>query len=259
MRLKKRVALVVGGAGSMGGSVARTFAKNGAAVCVADVDKNRAQEVSEQICEQGGQSMSIGLDVCESVDWNHAVEKVESTWGQLDIMANLSGANIRVDFDEQTLEMWQKIIDVNLTACFVGVKAVVPAMRRSGRGVVLFIGSLASLRQGAGSPAYGVSKIGLVALTRSVAASYARYGIRCVLISPGHVDTNFIREDSDHSPNTWQTSIDNPENYASREAATPLGRLCSSEDVAKSFLFAASDDASMITGSMLTVDGGAGI
>ena len=132
-------------------------------------------------------------------------------------------------------------------------------MRRSGRGVVLFIGSLASLRQGTGSPAYGVSKIGLVALTRSVAASYARYGIRCVLISPGHVDTNFIREDSDHSPNTWQTSIDNPENYSSREAATPLGRLCSSEDVARSFLFAASDDASMITGSMLTVDGGAGI
>ena len=259
MRLEKRVALVVGGAGSMGSSVAKTFAKNGAAVCVADVDIDRAREVSEQICGQGGQSVFTELDVCALDDWSHAVEKVESTWGRLDIMANLSGANIRVDFDEQTLDMWQKIIDVNLTACFAGVKAVIPAMRRSGRGVILFIGSLASLRQGAGSPAYGVSKIGLVALTRSVAASYARYGIRCVLISPGHVDTNFIRGDSDHSPNTWQTSIDNPENYASRELATPLGRLCSSEDVAQSFLFAASDEASMITGSMLTVDGGAGV
>ena len=259
MKLEKRVALVVGGAGSMGSSVARTFAENGAIVCVADMDKNRAEEVSKQICKDGGQAIFMGLDVCDSSDWEEAVEKIESTLGQLDIMANLSGANIRVDFDEQTKEMWEKIIDVNLTACFIGVKAVVPAMRRSGRGVVLFVGSLASSRQGVGGPAYGVSKMGLVALTRSVAASYAQYGIRCVLISPGHVDTNFIRADSNHSPNTWETSINNPENYACRQSATPLGRLCSPEDVAKSFLFAASDDASMITGSMLTVDGGAGI
>ena len=78
-------------------------------------------------------------------------------------------------------------------------------------------------------------------------------------MSPGHVDTNFIRSDSAHSPNSWETSIENPDNYERRRASTPLGRLCLPEDIAKTFLFAASDEAAMITGSMITVDGGAGI
>ena len=98
-----------------------------------------------------------------------------------------------------------------------------------------------------------------MALTRSAAASYAQDNIRCVLVSPGHVDTNFLRGDSAHSPNSWETSIENPDNYERRRASTPLGRLCLPEDIAKTFLFAASDEAAMITGSMLTVDGGAGI
>lgn len=259
MRLVERVALVAGGAGSMGSAVARTFAAEGAAVCVADVDKDRAEIVATEIVDSGGRALAVELDVCQAEQWQQAVEATEEAFGHLDLMANLSGSNYRVSFDEQSEEMWRQIIDINLTACFIGIKAMVPAMRRAGRGVILHVGSLGSIRQGAGSPAYGVSKIGLVALTRSAAASYAKDYIRCVLISPGHVDTNFIRGDSAHSPNDWSTSIDNPDNYERRKASTPLGRLCSPEDVARTFLFAASDDASMITGSMITVDGGAGI
>ena len=94
---------------------------------------------------------------------------------------------------------------------------------------------------------------------RTTAASYAREHIRCVLVSPGHVDTPFIRADTPYSPNTDQTSIDNPENYQRRLAATPLGRLQTPDDIAQAFLFVVSDDAAMVTGSMLTVDGGAGL
>ena len=101
--------------------------------------------------------------------------------------------------------------------------------------------------------------MGLVGLTRSTAASYASDGIRCVLISPGHVDTPFIRANSSYSPNDERTSVDNPQNYQRRLASTPLGRLQTPEDIAKAFLFVVSDDAAMVTGSMLTVDGGAGI
>jgi NAD(P)-dependent dehydrogenase (short-subunit alcohol dehydrogenase family) len=101
--------------------------------------------------------------------------------------------------------------------------------------------------------------MGLVGLTRSTAASYARDNIRCVLVSPGHVDTPFIRANNPYSPNTQATSIDNPENYQRRRSATPLGRLQTPEDIAKAFLFVVSDDAAMVTGSMLTVDGGAGL
>ena len=259
MRLGGRTALIVGGAGSMGSATARLYAQEGASVCVADVNLERSEAVVAEIVEGGGSAIATHLDVCETAQWEGAVAATEEAFGHLDLMINLSGNQYRVSFDEQTEEMWRHVIDVNLTACFVGIKSVVPAMRRAGRGVILHVGSLASIRQGRTSPAYGVSKIGLVALTRSAAASYAKDNIRCVLISPGHVDTNFIRNDSEHSPNSWETSIDNPKNYERRKASTPLGRLCEPEDIAKTFLFAATDEASMITGSMITVDGGAGI
>ena len=259
MRLGDRVALIAGGAGSMGSAVARLFAQEGAAVCVADRDGERAEDVACEIAEVGGRSTAVAIDVCNAQAWDEAVDTTEKALGLLDLMVNLSGSNVRVGFEEQTEAMWRSIIDVNLTACFIGIKSVVPAMQRAGRGTILLVGSLASIRQGAGSPAYGVSKAGLVALTRSTAAAYARDNIRCVLVSPGHVDTNFIRGDAEHSPNSWETSIDNPENYEQRRQATPLGRLCEPEDIAKAFLFAASEEASMITGSMITVDGGAGL
>ena len=189
MRLAGRVALVAGGAESMGSAVARLFAAEGATVCVADIDKKRADAAAE------------------------------GAFGHLDLLANLSGTNYRVSFDEQSEEMRRKIIDINLTADSIGIKAVVPAMRRAGRGVILHVGSLGSIRQGVGSPAYGVSKIGLEALTRSAAASYASDDIRCILVSPCYVDTNFIRSDSAHSPNSWEISIENSANYEGRRAA----------------------------------------
>ena len=191
--------------------------------------------------------------------WADAVSTTEQEFGKVDTLCNIAGANFRVSFDDQTEEMWRTIIDTNLSAYFLGTKAVIPAMRRAGKGVIINIGSLGSIRQGAGSPAYGVSKIGLVGLTRSTASAYAKDNIRCVLISPGHVDTNFLRGNSAHSPNDETTDIDIPANYQRRLDSTPLGRLCTPDDIAKAFLFAASDDASMITGSMITVDGGAAL
>ena len=129
----------------------------------------------------------------------------------------------------------------------------------TGGGAIVNLGSLASIRPGGGSPGYGAAKMGLVGLTRSAAASYAREGIRCVLVSPGHVDTPFLRADTPYSPNDASTSLDNPENYRRRQAATPLGRLCTPEDIARTVLFLTSEDAAMVTGSMVTVDGGAAL
>ena len=99
----------------------------------------------------------------------------------------------------------------------------------------------------------------MVGLTKSAAASFAKDNIRCVIISPGHVDTPFIRGNNEHSPNSWETSIDNPDNFDRRLKNTPLGRLQVGDDIANAYLFAATDDAAMITGSMITVDGGAGL
>ena len=176
------------------------------------------------------------------------------------ILCNNARANFRVSFDDQTEEMWHTVMTIGLTGGFLGIKAAVPAMRRAGGGAIVNMGSLASTRSGGGSPAYGASKAGIVGLTtQSAAKPYASDGIRCNMVSPGHVDTPFIRQDNAHSPNDWPTTIDNPDNYQRRLDATPLGRLQIPEDIAKAFLFLASDGASMITRVNLKVDGGAGI
>ncbi|MSQ35425.1 MAG: SDR family oxidoreductase [Dehalococcoidia bacterium] len=258
-RLEGKVAIITGGGGSMGSAQGRLFTKEGAAVCLADYNLEAAEKVAKELTDTSRKAIAVKLDVRDAKQWVDCVAATEKAFGKVTTLCNIAGANFRVGFEEQSLEQWQTIIDTNLTAYFIGTKAVVPAMRRAGGGCILNVGSLGSLRQGSGSPAYGVSKIGLVGLTRSTAAAFAQDNIRCVLISPGHVDTNFIRNDNPHSPNDWKTSIDNPDNYEARRKGTPLGRLCKPEDVASAFLFAASDEASMITGSMITVDGGAGI
>lgn len=258
-RLNGKVAVITGGGGAMGGAQARLFASEGASVCVADVNVDAANAVADGIQQDGGRAIGVTLDVRYADQWAEAVQKTEATFGSVTTLCNNAGANFRVSFDEQTEEQWRTIIEIGLTGAFLGIKAVAPSMREAGGGVILNMGSLASIRPGGGSPAYAAQKMGMVGLTRSAAASYARDNIRCVIISPGHVDTPFIRGNSSHSPNDWNTSIDNPENFERRLQNTPLGRLQTPEDIARTFLFAATDEAAMVTGSMITVDGGAGL
>lgn len=243
----------------MGGAQARLFAAEGAAVCVADNRLESAAQVAEEITKSGGSAFAVDLDVRDAGTWAETVSHAESEFGPVSILCNNAGANFRVGFEEQTEEQFRTIMEIGLTGAFLGIQAVVPSMRRAGSGVILNMGSLASIRPGGGSPGYAAQKMAMVGLTRSAAKSFASDNIRCVIISPGHVDTPFIRDDNAHSPNDWSTSIDNPENMERRLAATPLGRLQQPEDIARAFLFAATDEAAMITGSMITVDGGAGL
>ena len=259
LKLQGKVALVTGGGGAMGGAQARTFAAQGAAVCVADLALDKAESVARDISAAGGRAIPVALDVQSSAQWATAVAVTERDLGPVSILCNNAGANFRTSFDDQTEEMWNTILGTILTGSFLGIKAVIPSMRRAGGGVIVNLGSLASIRPGAGSPGYGVAKMGLVALTRSAAAAYANEGIRCVIVSPGHVDTPFLRASADYSPNDASTSIDNPVNYERRLQNTPLGRLQTPDDIAQTVLFVVSDDAAMITGSMITVDGGSAL
>jgi 3alpha(or 20beta)-hydroxysteroid dehydrogenase len=259
MRLDGNVAVVTGGGGAMGSAQSRLFAQEGAAVCVADLFPDKAQAVADEITSAGGKAIAVSLDVRASGQWAEAIAETERAFGPVTILCNNAGSNFRVSFDDMTEDMWNDIVGSIMTGSFLGTKAVVPSMRKAGRGVIVNLGSLASIRGGGGAPAYGAAKTGLVALTRSTAIAYAKSGIRCVLVSPGHVDTPFIRASSSYSPNDERTSIDNPDNYARRLKATPLGRLQTADDIAKTVLFVVSDDASMITGSMITVDGGAAL
>ncbi len=259
MQLREKVAVITGGGGAIGGAQARLFAAEGAAVCIADLVLDKAQAVADEILAAGGQALAVQLDVQQSADWQQALAATEARFGPVAILCNNAGANVRVGFDDQTEEMWALIVGTILTGSFLGIKAAIPSLRRAGGGVIVNLGSLASIRPGAGSPAYGAAKMGLVGLTRSAAATYAAEGIRCVLVSPGHVDTPFLRANTAYSPNDETTSIDNPANYARRLQGTPMGRLITPEDIAQAVLFLVSDAGAMVTGSMLTVDGGAAL
>ncbi len=241
----------------MGAAQARLFAKEGANVVVADFREAAAREIAAEIDGSGRTALPCGLDVTSSGDWASAVETAERDFGKLDVMTYVAGSNRRESFDEQTEETFRWIMDANLTGAFLGIKACVPAMRRGGGGSIILVGSLASARAGGGSPAYAASKHGVIGLMKGAARAYAADGIRVNTVSPGHVDTPFIRANQAHSPNDERTSLDNPEVFQRRLTGTPIGRLCTPEDIAKGFLFLGSDDASMITGDNLFVDGGA--
>jgi NAD(P)-dependent dehydrogenase (short-subunit alcohol dehydrogenase family) len=258
-RLEGKVAIITGGGGAMGGAQARLFAQEGAAICVADNRLVPAKQVAGEVTQAGGKAIAVELDVRDAGAWAAAVAQTESQLGPVGILCNNAGANFRVSFEDQTEEQFRMIVDVGLTGAFLGIQAVVPSMRKAGSGVILNMGSLASIRPGGGSPGYGAQKMAMVGLNRSAAASFAKDNIRSVLISPGHVNTPFIRDDSPHSPNDWSTSINNPEIMARRVDNTPLGKLTEPEDIANAYLFAATDFAGMITGSMITVDGGAAL
>lgn len=255
-RLEGKVALITGGASGMGAAQARLFAAEGAAVCVADINDEKGQTMVDEIVQAGGRAIFCHLDVLDAEQWAAAVAQAEETFGSLTVLCNNAGANFRVSFDEQTEKQWHIIMETALTGTFLGIKAAVPAMRRAGGGSIVNMGSVASTRCG-NNPGYAASKVGMIGLTRAAAMSYAGENIRCNMVSPGHVDTPFIRESNPHSPNDWTTSVANPENYQRRIDSTPMGRMLVAEDIAPAFLFLASDDAAIITGANIAADGGA--
>jgi cyclopentanol dehydrogenase len=242
----------------MGRAQAQLFAREGAAVMVADIDDAAGEEVVAEIERDGGSARFAHLDVTCADQWAAAVAAAEAQFGGLTTLCNNAGANFRVSFDEQTEEMWHTILEISLTGAFLGIKAAVPAMRRAGSGSIINIGSIATSRSGA-NPGYAASKAGILGLTRATAMAYAKDNIRCNLVSPGHVDTPFLRRSTDFSPNDWSTSIENPENFRRRVDATPMGRFVQPEEIAYAYLFLASDEATMITGATLNVDGGASL
>ncbi len=257
-RLADKVALITGAASGMGRAQALLFAREGAAVCVADINDANGPKVVAEIEQAGGRALFTHLNVTDARQWEAAVTGAEEQFGSLTILCNNAGANFRVSFDEQTEEMWHMIIETALTGAFLGIKTAVPAMRRAGGGSIVNIGSIATSRSG-DNPGYATSKIGILGLTQAAAKAYAKDNIRCNLVSPGHVDTPFIRADSPYSPNTWSTSIDNPDNRRRRVENTPMSRLVMPEEIAYAYLFLASDEAAMVTGANLKVDGGASL
>ena len=236
-RLTGKVAIVTGAARGMGAAEAALFASEGAVVYAVDIlDDVHGLASAEIRCSQG--------DVTEESTWNDVVRAAETECGGVDILVNNAGiAGDPAAADALSLEAWDRIVRINQTASFLGIKHVVPAMRLRGGGSIVQISSTFSSRGVNGLAGYCSTKAAVAGLARSAAMSYVRENIRVNSLHPGLVDT----------PMTANEAVASLEEIAT---ATPMGRAASPHEIAAAALFLASDESSFITGIELYVDGG---
>jgi 3alpha(or 20beta)-hydroxysteroid dehydrogenase len=237
-RLDGRVALITGAASprGQGAAEARLFVAEGASVVLADVSDEEGGATAESIGERVAYRR---LDVTSEAGWTDAVAWTLERFGRLDVLVNNAGIWFGKGLDETTLDDYRRVVEINQVGTFLGLRAVVPAMKAAASGSIVNISSLAGLR-GTNMPlAYAATKWAVRGMSRAAAAELAPHGIRVNAVFPGYVDTGMI--DAGH------------EEIAQR---VPLGRrLASPEEIATTVAFLASDDARYVTGAELVVDG----
>jgi NAD(P)-dependent dehydrogenase (short-subunit alcohol dehydrogenase family) len=249
MRLKDRVALITGGTSGIGEATAVLFAKEGARVTITGRDEKRGHAVAERITNDGGKAIFIRSDVRRAEDCRQAVDETLRAFDRLDILFNNAGVFFPHTTLDCTEEEWDLQMEVNLKGTFLMSKAALPRMIKLGRGVIINNSSGWGIAGGDAAVAYCASKGGVVLLTKAMAIDHGPQGIRVNCICPGDVDTPMLPEDARMRGLKW-------EDYLAGCANRPLGRIGTTDEIAKAALFLACDDSSFMTGAALVVDGG---
>jgi NAD(P)-dependent dehydrogenase (short-subunit alcohol dehydrogenase family) len=249
MRLEHKVALITGGTSGIGEATAVLFAKEGANVTVTGRNEKRGLAVAEKITNDGGKAIFIRADVRKAEECRRAVDETLRVFDRLDILFNNAGVFYPHTTLDCTEEEWDLQMDVNLKGTFLMAKAALPHMIERRRGVIINNGSGWGIAGGDAAVAYCASKGGVVLLTKAMAIDHGRQGIRVNCICPGDVDTPMLPEDARLRGLKW-------EDYLAGCANRPLGRIGTTDEIAKAALFLASDDSSFMTGAALVVDGG---
>ena len=247
MRMKDKVALISGAAGGMGAATALLFAREGArAVVVADIlDKEGAATVAE-IEKAGGHASYIHLDVTDEAQWQAAVEKTVTSYGRLDVLVNNAGISGSAETDLYDTAAWDRLMGINATGVFLGMKYGIAAMKKSGGGSVINLSSISGIvGQGYLHVGYNASKGAVRLITKAGAAQHGRDGVRVNSVHPGLMP-----------PMRTSGRTADPAMRAKTLKGVPMGRAGEVDEVAHAILFLASDDASYITGTELVVDGG---
>jgi len=245
-RLAGRAAIITGAASGIGRAIAERFAGEGAAVLIADVQRDAGEAVATAIRAAGGQAEFVATDVTAEADVRAMVDAAVVRFGRLDIVVNNAGIGRFVPFEQLEPGDWDRVFAVNLRAAYLGCRHALPHLRRTGRGVILNVASQSGLQSQAMNEAYCASKAGVILLTRSLARELAPEGIRVNCICPGGTDTPLLR--------AFSRTIRSADSTASRP---PLGRFARPDEIAAAALFLVSDEASYVTGVALPVDGGA--
>ncbi len=242
-RCDGKVALISGAARGQGATEARLFVSEGAKVVLGDILVEQQQTVVDALNTQAGQATGVKLDVTQETDWQQAVETTVQTYGRLDILVNNAGIFPIEGLEDTDLDLWNRVIAINQTGVFLGMKHAVPALRQAGGGSIINISSVAGLVGAGMATAYHGTKGAVRLLTKTAAIEYAKDQIRINSVHPGGVDTEML-------------DVLNPEARHAATLAHPLGRLATGQDIAYAVLYLASDEASFVTGSELVIDGG---
>jgi NAD(P)-dependent dehydrogenase (short-subunit alcohol dehydrogenase family) len=242
-------ALITGGASGIGRAMALLFAREGAAVAVADLDEAGGEAVVGMIEDGGGRAIFVRCDVTQAQDCRHAVRQTVDELGGLDILVNNAGLIRRATVLDTTEEEWDRVMAVNVKSIFLFSKVAVPVMAQAGGGVIINTASGWGLVGGRRAVSYCASKGAVVNMTRAMALDHGEQNIRVNCICPGDTDTPMLRDEA-------RQLGEADERFLEEAAQRPLRRIGRPEDIAQAALYLASDAASFITGTALVVDGG---
>lgn len=237
-RLDDKVALITGGARGQGAAEAELFVEAGAQVVITDVLDSEGEATAERL---GAGCEFLHHDVVSESAWQTVVDTIVERHGRLDVLVNNAGIFRTVGMIETSLELWQRMLDINQTGVFLGMRTVAPVMQAGGSGSIINISSIAGLRASAIAHAYGATKWAVRGMTKAAAVELAPHGVRVNSVHPGIIETAMLDEFGDARPMI--------------EERIPLGRVATPDEVGKLVLFLASDDSSYCTGHEFVVDG----
>ena len=247
--LAGRVAIVTGGASGIGRATAELFAREGAAVLVADLDTSPAAVVVESLLAAGGRAVVEPADLTRATDCQRVVERARREFGALRVLVNCAGIVRRATVVELDEPDWDHVMQVNVKSIFLLSKYAIPLLAESGGGAIVNVASGWGLVGGPRAAAYCASKGAVVLLTKAMAIDHGPQKIRVNCVCPGDTDTPMLRAEA--------RQLGEPEaQFLAGASRRPLGRVGTADEVARAILFLASDSASFMTGASLVVDGG---
>ena len=246
MRLRDKVAIITGSARGIGQATALKFAAEGARVVVCDLDRKSVDEVVAQILSAGGQAIGFVVNVTDQASIAAMVKGVTDQYGRIDVLVNNAGIVDDAMLRKMTDDQFDRVIDINLKGTYNCARAVVDIMIAQGAGVILNASSVVGLYGNFGQTNYAASKFGVIGMAKTWARELGRKGIRANAVCPGFVETTIVKS---IPQKIMQAMIDR----------VPLGRLAKPEEIANTYAFLASDEASYINGAVIEVSGGATI
>ncbi len=242
-RLSGKVALITGGAAGMGAAFVRVFAAEGAKVVAADIQDELGLKVADGVNRAGGEAIYVHLDTSQQRDWMIAVAETVRRFGKLTTLCNVAGIYRTEGTEAETMEGWQQLIAVNQTGVWLGMKAAIAEMKKAGGGAIVNISSVAGLSARPMAIAYHAAKAAVHLMSKVAALEYAQDGIRVNSIHPGFTMTSTASA----LPEDVKKALAEP--VPMRRAATP-------EEIAYGALYLCSDEAAIVTGTELVIDGG---